>query len=246
VRSGGDIGASIVATASAGTTIQLLDHKGGWYRVKLADGKIGWSADWLVQTIAEDAVDTTSAASTVGSVHDVIHETVSTQGGVIPDGVDLVQLNEYGLQKINALRADRNLRQLVLDQRWVTTAAEYAAYMGKTGATNHERADGSSMHQWVDAKGMPFTERYSAGGWKTNYFTENIAWGYTDGSTEGVERVLDNTLEFFLGEASYNGAHYRTIYHPDWNSIGLGFYFAPQGGGQYKVFVVMHYGSLVL
>ena len=60
----------------------------------------------------------------------------------------------------------------------------------------------------------------------------------------GVKRVLDNTLAFFLAEASYNGDHYRTIYHPDWNTVGPGFYFEHAGDGRYKVYCAFHYGSL--
>ena len=125
-------------------------------------------------------------------------------------------------------------------------ASEYAKYMGETGATNHERADGKSMHKWIDTKGLDFTTRYSENGWKINYFTENIGWGITSGTTEDVKRVLDQTLAFYLSEASYNGAHYRTIYHADWNSVGSGFYFKKLDNGKYKVSAVFHYGSLEL
>ncbi len=172
-------------------------------------------------------------------------DTSDKQGGVIPVGVDVVALNEYWLGKINSLRAAKGLRQLVLDQRWVDTATEWATYMGETGATTHNRPDGKSMHQWIDTKGLPFTVRYSEDGWRSNYFTENISWGIaSEGSTADVKGVLNDTLEFFLAEESYNGDHYRTIYHADWNSVGVGFYFLPSGNG-YKVFVAMHYGSLV-
>lgn len=168
------------------------------------------------------------------------------QSGVVPSEVNLTALNEYWLAEVNALRAERGLRQLVLDQRWVDTATEWAVYMGETGVMSHDRPDGKTMHQWIDTKGLPFTVRYSADGWSTNYFTENIAWGYaSSGTTEAVQAVLDDTMDFYLSEASYNGAHYRTIYHADWNSVGLGFYFTPSGNG-YKVSVAMHYGSLVL
>lgn len=180
------------------------------------------------------------------SVEKTVKEIVPLSKGEVPAGVDLVALNEYWLKQVNALRAERGLRQLVLDQRWVETAAEWAAYMGSLNKSTHDRPDGKSMHQWIDTKGLAFTERYSEGGWTGNYFTENISYGWAkDGSTEAVKRVLDDTMEFYLSEAPYNGDHYRTIYHKDWNSVGLGFYFRPDGDG-YKVFVAMHYGSLEL
>ncbi|MFC1787963.1 SH3 domain-containing protein [Patescibacteria group bacterium] len=168
------------------------------------------------------------------------------QQGTVPAGIDLLELNQYWLNKVNALRAQKRLRQLVLDQRFVDTATDYAAYMGINHATGHERADGSSMHQWIDQKELDFTTRYTTDGWRTNYFTENISWGYAEGTTTGAKKVLDSTMAFYLAEESYNGAHYRTTYHSDWNSVGVGFYFEPMGQDRYKVYCVFHYGSLNL
>jgi uncharacterized protein YkwD/SH3-like domain-containing protein len=167
--------------------------------------------------------------------------------GQVPAGVDLGVLNQYWLEQINTLRAAEGLRLLVLDERWKATATEWAVYMGEQDSGTHNRPDGKSMHQWIDTKGLEFTTRHSEGGWVGNYFTENISWGFaSSGSTDAVKKVLDDTLAFYLAEASYNGDHYRTIYHADWNSVGLGFHFTPNGNGGYKVYVAMHYGSLVL
>lgn len=174
-------------------------------------------------------------------------QTDSTVNSSIPAGVDLDALSYYWLLKVNELRANAGLRQLVLDDRWEATATEWAVYMGENGLMTHDRPDGKSMHQWIDTKGLDFTERYSQDGWNSNYFTENIAWGYASEATDAqVKKILDDTMAFFLSEASYNGSHYRTIYHEDWNSVGLGFHFAPNGNGSYKVSIAMHYGSLVL
>ena len=168
------------------------------------------------------------------------------QEGEVPSNVDLIALNEYWMEKVNALRAERGLRQLVLDQRWVDTATEWAAYNGEILQMTHDRPDGKSMHQWIDTKGLDFTERYSTDGWKGNYFTENLSWNYTDNSQAGMEKVLDWTLQGFLDEAPYNGSHYRTTYHADWNSVGLGFYFIPWGENKWRVYNVFHYGALEL
>lgn len=157
--------------------------------------------------------------------------------------VDVAELNTYWLGKINALRADRGLRLLVADERWMDTAMEWAGYMGQNNHASHDRPDGKSMHQWIDGKGLPFTVRNSEGGWTSNYFTENISWGYANGSEEEIKRVMDDTLAFYLSEAASNGPHYRTIYHPDWNSLGIGLYLRPTDNG-FKVFFAFHYGSL--
>lgn len=171
-------------------------------------------------------------------------EATITTEQFIPSNINLTSINEYWLDRVNTLRATQGLRQLVIDDRWIETATEYATYMGETGATAHERADGSSMHDWIDQQGLEFTVRYSEDGWNGNYFTENISWGNTDNSTGGLIRVLEDTMGFYLSEADYNGPHYRTVYHEDWNSVGAGFYFEDLGGDQYKVYTVFHYGSL--
>lgn len=185
----------------------------------------------------------------VGIYIEVPHTIKESQvsAGNVPADVDLGELNQYWLSKVNALRAEQGLRQLVLDGRWKETATEWAVYMGENNLATHNRPDGKSMHQWIDAKGLDFTTRYSEGGWEANYFTENIAWGIANaGTTESVKKILDDTMAFYLSEASYNGDHYRTIYHQDWNSVGLGFHFASNGNGGYKVYVAIHYGSLNL
>lgn len=171
---------------------------------------------------------------------------IKLSAGVIPSNIDLAEANAYWISEINKLRAERGLRQLVLDQRFVDTATEWAVYMGGDLAyTTHTRPDGKSMHQWIDTKNLDWTERYSEpDGWVSNYFTENIAWNYIEGTTDGLKKAMDYTIDWMLAEASYNGDHYRTIYHPDWNCVGVGFYFKDLGNGRYHVFMAMHYGSL--
>lgn len=167
-----------------------------------------------------------------------------SQAGSIPSNIDVLALNAHWLSRINALRAERGLRQLALDQRFVDTATEWAGYMGVNDDLTHARPDGSTMHQWIDAKGLAFTVRNSLpDGWVTNYFTENISWDFADDAQEDAEQALENTLAFYLGEAASNGPHYRTVYHPDWNTVGAGFYFAPGAHG-YKMVMAFHYGSL--
>lgn len=167
------------------------------------------------------------------------------QQGDLPSNLDLIAANEYWLNRVNALRAAKSLRQLVLDQRWVDTATEWASYMGENNEMSHNRPDGKSMHQWIDTKGLQWTQRYSQDGWDTNYFTENISWSYADNSQAGLEQAMDDALELFINEPP-TGAHYRTVYHDDWNSVGVGFYFKPVGENRYKVYMAFHYGSLEL
>ncbi len=160
----------------------------------------------------------------------------------LPDAIDVLELNNYWLRQVNALRAEKGLRQLVLDQRFLDTAAEWSAVAADRGAISHTRDDGKTMHQWIDAKGLPFTVRYSTDGWKTNYFTENISWDHVGSSMDNAERALDDTLATYLKEGP-TGAHYKTVYHADWNSVGAGFAFVPDGNG-YAFYQTFHYGSL--
>lgn len=157
---------------------------------------------------------------------------------------DISLLNEYWLTKINNLRAKQGLRLLKTDQRFVNTAQEWADYMANTGSMSHTRSDGKSMHDWIDAKNLDFTDRYSESGWNTNYFTENIAWQIAPKTLDGAKYALDSALDMYLSESSYNGPHYRTIYHEDWNSVGVGMYFEDYSDDKYKVYMSMHYGSL--
>lgn len=167
----------------------------------------------------------------------------SFQAGNIPAGVDVQALNEYWTKRMNGLRAARGLRQIVIDPRLIDTATAYAADQGIYNRFTHTRRDGENSHEWIQQFDLPFTERDVPGGWVDNYFGENITWGYATGSTDSVIKHMEDSLAVMLAEGP-GGAHYDTIYHRDWNSIGLGFYFQDVGNGYYKVWVVYHYASL--
>ncbi len=253
--------------------LQVEQHGEAWYvhpencfRIYMKDGDAAYSimrelslgiSDADLSTIAskifeslpyteEETLNTSTVAFTQSANFQDIQTSIS-QAGIIPTGIDTVALNAFWLDRINDLRQEAGLRELVLDQRLVDTASMYAGIMQENQFYAHEREDGSSMHQWIDQQGLDFTDRYAIpDGWRSNYFTENITWGYSDGTTSGVEQILQDAMDMYLAERSYNGAHYRTIYHEDWNSVGLGFYFEDIGNGMYKVYVAMHYGSLEL
>lgn len=199
------------------------------------------------------ALATTSTLSTTPSTLDTsgVDLNVSQPTNIAdinqPSNLNLAEVEAYWLQKVNELRAAVGLRQLVSNKYLRATAQEWAVYMGRDlGYCTHDRPDGSSMHKWIDTKNIPWTVRYSSGGWNSNYFTENIAYGYTNGSLESTKKMLDGILDWMLSEASYNGPHYRTLYHPDWNSVGIGFYFQKVSDNNYKIFIVLHYGSVDL
>lgn len=157
----------------------------------------------------------------------------------------LVELNRYWLERVNVLRRDKQLSILVSDTRLIATSAEWATEMMQRGEITHERRDGKTMHQWIDTKGLDFTERNSEFGWRTNYFVENIARFYAEPTIVGMETALDRVLEDFLSEGP-GGAHYESIYYPDWNSVGLGYAFQATEEENARVYFAFHYGSLEL
>jgi len=243
----------ILRTLKGGQTLTVIKKGSGWTYLRDIDGKEGWVANWYLKKTLIAPVSTSPSTTPAAPTTPAFSATQSDFGnislskyqqGTIPTEIDVLELNRYWIGKINALRTEKGLRQLTLDQRWVDTATDYAGYMGQTGVTGHERADGSTMHQWIDKKGLPFTTRYSTDGWQTNYFTENISWNQIAATTADAKRALDDSLKFYLSEAATNGPHYRTIYHPDWNSEGAGFFFKDLGNGQVKFYQVFHYGSL--
>jgi uncharacterized protein YkwD len=242
VRSIPSLTGTVVSTMSKGSVADILDESAGWYKVRTANGAEGWTVGWLL--VVETNSESTPIASSVSVPMPIVTNVSTTSNVVVPDGVDVSVLNTYWVDKINTLRRAQSLRELVLDQRFVNTANEYAAYMGATGAHDHSRSDGKTMHQWIDTKGLQFTTRNSIGGWKTNYFTENITWGVSQATTASVQSILDRALNNFLAEG-VGGAHYNSIYHADWNSVGVGFDFRPMGDDRYQVSIVFHYGSLV-
>lgn len=178
------------------------------------------------------------------TIIDTVPLEVSVPSPSNPNEVDFPTLEQYWLTRINNLRRVEGLRELVLDSRFTKTATYWATYMGENDNLTHTRADGKSMHDWVDTLELDFTTRGSEGGWNVNYFTENISWGVTTNSTDKTKEFLDDTISFYLSEKDHNGPHYRTIYHEDWNTVGIGIYYKDIGNGRYKAYGAFHYGSL--
>ncbi|HHV71954.1 MAG TPA: SH3 domain-containing protein [Clostridia bacterium] len=58
IRAGNSTNTAIVGSAVNGTVLEVLGEAGGWYNVKLPDGKIGWIAGWLVNLVQGKAATT--------------------------------------------------------------------------------------------------------------------------------------------------------------------------------------------
>ena len=219
---------AILEVIPKGSKVDILLEDSEWYQVRTQAGKTGWIAGWLVQKTQE----TVPVATLVSS----------QQVGVVPASIDTAELNIYWLSKVNALRKAQGLRELVVADKLVETAAAWADYMGAQKQLTHTRVDGSSMHDWAERQSILFAERYAPNGWQTNYFTENIGRHAVYATMQEAKAGLDAILQSFISEN--NGPHYRTVYHPDWNSVGSGFYFDPAGNGTYQMYAAFHYASL--
>ena len=62
IRTGARVDRDIVAKVSSGTQLTILDVLNDWYKVKLADGKVGWASSSYI-TVSE-TVDTPSSGTT--------------------------------------------------------------------------------------------------------------------------------------------------------------------------------------
>ncbi|MCC7522689.1 CAP domain-containing protein [Candidatus Uhrbacteria bacterium] len=151
--------------------------------------------------------------------------------------------NRYWLEKINELRKQKNVRLLAVDPRLIQTAADWADEMKTRGEITHTRTDGKTMHEWIGTKNISFTKQGAPNGWKSNYFVENIARYYAEPTDSGLNTALDKVLAEFVAEGP-GGDHYESIYHPDWNSVGVGHAYEPAEHGNVRVYFVFHYGSL--
>jgi len=223
---------AILEVIPKGSVVDILSQDSEWYQVRTQTGRVGWVAAWLVQKTKETNRETALVASVAAS----------QSIGVVPASINTAELNTYWLSKINALRKAQGLRELVVADKLVETAAVWADYMGTQRQLTHARVDGSSMHDWAETQGIPFAQRYAANGWDTNYFTENIGRHAVYATMQEAKDGLDRILASFISEN--NGPHYRTVYHEDWNSVGSGFYFDPVGAGKYQMYAAFHYGSL--
>lgn len=164
----------------------------------------------------------------------------------IDSNLDIVDINEYWLGSINKLRLENNLDELVVHESWINTATEWVQYMSEIDLATHTRPNGESMHKWIDQRSLNIGERGGKDGWQRNYFTENVAWNLVDGmDMSDIQEAMDETFAWMVDEVSYNGIHYRTMVHPDWNSVGVGVSVS-ELSGRYQVYLVIHYGNLSL
>lgn len=200
----------------------------------------------------EATLAVSDAEVVVGDVEDIVVDVVDDVEEVV-DNVDIFdldksdELNEYWVGLVNEMRRGRGLSELVIGEDWVRTASEWSVYMAKIDLATHSRPDGASMHKWLDSKNVSVGERGGDDGWSRNYFTENVAWNVINSdSVENIKEAMDETFYWMMDEESYDGVHYRTMIHTDWNSVGVGYVVNRFPNGRYQIYLAMHYGNLKL
>ncbi|MBP6944771.1 CAP domain-containing protein [Patescibacteria group bacterium] len=151
-------------------------------------------------------------------------------------------MNVYWLSRINELRQQKQLEPIAFDARLARTAMVWAVHMGTTRVLSHDRPNGEKVSEWIKAYNLPFKSRQPGGGYG-NTFTENIGRAYADTSIKSLEKGLDQVLVSMVDEGP-EGDHYRTIFSPDWNRYGGGFYFDPIAKDRVRVYMAFHYASL--
>ncbi len=170
--------------------------------------------------------------------------TTSTKLEITEDGstVNEEVMNMYWLSRVNELRQKNQLEPLTFDARLADTAKVWAVHMGTTQILSHDRPNGEKVSEWIKAYNLPFMTRGPGGGYR-NTFTENIGRAYADTSIKSLQKGLDQVLTSMVDEGP-EGDHYRTIFSPDWNRYGGGFYFDPIAKDRVRVYMTFHYASL--
>jgi uncharacterized protein YkwD len=229
----------VVVVLKKNSQVAILNETVNWYQVASASGTRGWVIKWLVKP----TVISVKASSSVTVASPVSSKLASSALASIISGDEI---NLYWQIKVNALRKAKGLRELAIQKTLIKTATEWADYLGQHNEVTHLRPDGKSPQQWIADKDIDFTKRNSLGGWKTNYFAENLGYRlFIKPTATGIKEALDGVLRMYLSEGP-TGAHYRSIYQPDWNSFGAGWYPVKNAKGTYTLNFVFHYGSLVL
>lgn len=219
----------------SGTIVKITGQKDDWYSVEYGNSKTGWISCPLVSIM-------TGSSTVAATSWEMLLATTSALKLAASSSES--DINGYWQEKVNGLRKEKGLRELVIDARLQETATKWAAFLAQKGAITHTRPDGKTMHQWIAAQDIEFTKRNSADGWKVNYFSENIGLQYTkDLSLGEMQGAMVEILGWFIKEGQ-TGPHYQTTFHPDWNSVGVGWMPVQRAEGGFELYLVFHYGSL--
>ncbi len=227
-RQGPSTESKIIRLLEHGADVSVGKIENGWCTVQDENAVNGWVLCALM-VIRDNETCALPSGNIVATPFSAISE---------------ADMNKYWAEKLNKLRQQKSLRLLTSDERLRKSATLWANYIGSNGLLTHERPDGSSMLAWADNTDLVFTTRNSTNGWRSNYFTENIGLRLNvEVSASGMKAAIDGVLDMFLAEGP-SGVHYKSLFHPDWNAVGVAWYSIKNNDGRYKIVFVFHYASL--
>jgi len=158
--------------------------------------------------------------------------------------VDLEQVRQTWTRRHNEARAKKWLPAYKYHNALEHTAFVRAKYLASINASTHKRLPSDNYYNYTSIKnrfasfGIYFDEsRWTA-------FSENIAYQYyscnKSDCTQDLINAIKKWFDFFMSEASYNGAHYRAIMHPYFTEMGLWIGFVGK-----RYYIVTHYGHKI-
>jgi len=163
---------------------------------------------------------------------------------IIPEIVQEVSVSDMtslALHLVNKKREEAGLPLLKLDKNLIALAEKYAKTMADTDTATHY-VGGQTPRERAIGFGIELSDNF-----QKNNFTENIAYGLYSclfGCKYTPESELRSRVDWFVSEKSYNGPHYRTIYHTDFNALGIGVVFVPESNMKGKFFISWEYAML--
>lgn len=161
--------------------------------------------------------------------------------------VNYTTIRQAWIEKHNTLRSELWLSNLQNNDQLNKTAQIRANHLAETMAptgTTHQRSSSDAYYdydkilQWFGEQGVVFNET------NTIAFSENIGYGYYRWckDVDCTDKLLNqtrSTRDFFVGEASRNGPHYRAMTQAHFTQMGIG---VGRNTSTKRYYIVVHYG----
>lgn len=213
-----------------------------------------WDVGLIASPVVVATTDTWSVIETPVVTGDVTTGT-SSDVTYINDRqyINMSQVRDTRLSWTNYLRVEQLGRSsYTTDWRVNATAQAWSDYSASIGSISHRRkaSDGYYNYnglvswfkwKWEELTGSPVVFRNVGGA----TFSESIwrgMWNCSEADcTDEVIEATRSTWNFFYGERSYNGVHYRALTHPSFGIQWLGLAFSGK-----KYYLTIHYGTQII
>ena len=246
-------------------SISLLSVSFAWYNVNSSiKNRIDWvmnvvEKQWgVMSTISQinkyqKIINTFSKVNLSGEWKDMIwyllylfeekveelEEEIVTQDELITN-VDRDKVQETWLEWHNAERDKLWLGKYKINESLNFSALTWAQKLAKQNYSTHKRLSTDWYYNYTSILNR-FGDLWISFDYTKTAFTENIAYQYYSCNKSDCTQEMINALKkwynFFLGEKSWNGAHYKAIAHPYFDEIWVGVALVGK-----RYWVVSHYG----